>query len=178
MKLIIQVFLIFLTQSSYGQVKTNAEIQDSINHQCTHRNKFTVAERANNYPFNNSKEIRIVSINKSLGDKFIESNQIDLSLVRESVILNNSQIDSLTDILYNIGYDGTFLYYSRGCYYPKNAIIFIDTAGQAFAFIELSFQCSGFRISSNKVTPFKFCNEKYDLLKSLFRKSGILYGTD
>jgi hypothetical protein len=178
MKLIIQVILIFLIQSLYGQIKTKAELQDSIDHQCTHRNKFTVTERHSNYPFNSTKEVRIVSITKSLGYQFLETNKVDLSLIKESAKLDSLQIDSLTDILYNIDYKGTLFYYSEGCFFPKNAILFFDTDGQVFAFIELSFQCSGFKVSSKKVTHLKFCNEKYDLLKSFFRKSGVLYGTD
>ena len=173
------IFLILLLHSSFGQRKSSKEIEDSINHQCTHRNKFTIAERLSNYPFNSSKEVKLVSISKSLGPYFLKTGKVNLSLVKEITVLDNVQIDSLTDILYNIYYNGPIFYYlAEGCYHPKNAIFFIDSTGQVFDFIELSFKCSDFKLSSKKFTHFRFCNEKYSFLKSFFRKSGILYGTN
>ena len=178
-KHLIQVLLILLQSSSFGQIRSPEEIKDSINHQCTHRNNFTIAERLRNYPFNSSKQVKLASISSSLGDDFLRAGKINLALLKEVTTLDSIQINYLTDILYNLDSKGTIFYYSiEGCYYPKNAILFIDTNGQVFDLIELSFECSDFKISSEKFTHFRFCNEKYSSLKSFFKKSGISYGTN
>ncbi len=189
MKFLFTIILSFLFQFAFGQLTSlgeprsmtrKEEITDSVNEHCIHRNKINSKQRINNFPFNQAKEVRLVSFKKRYGIGLalpMKNKKVDLSKLSESFTLDKINTDSLTDILYNTGYKGLFYSFSDGCYEPRNAILFIDSLGQSFAFIELCFQCDGFRLSSKKVKAGQFCNEKYELLKSFFIKNRIVYGT-
>jgi hypothetical protein len=188
MKFLTTIFFILSFQFSSGQLKSlgkprpmtrNEEIADSTNHHCIHQNKLSINERVNKFPFNIANEIRLVSFKSNYGDGLpMKNKKVDLSKLNESVILDKTRLDSLTDILYNTGYKGIFYTFSEGCYIPRNAILFIDTSGQVQAYIELCFQCGDYRLSSKKVNAGQFCTEKYNLLEVFFKTSGIKYGTE
>lgn len=82
----------------------------------------------------------------------------------------------MTDILYNNVYRGFFFTIQSSCYSAKNAIIFLDKKGKLISFIEISFECESSRKSSKKVIAGDFCNQKYNLLKQFFNRSGIQFG--
>jgi hypothetical protein len=157
------------------------------NHECVHTTKYSLQQRLTFYPFNHAAQIILVSFdNKPDSNGLIEigsnklpmiANTIDYSKLDEIKTITNQQIDTLTGILYNNGYRGRIMIISESCYNPRNAILFIDSIGRTFAFIELCFECGGHRESSDKVQTGEFCNEKYDLLKNFFKSSGIEIGT-
>jgi hypothetical protein len=153
------------------------------NRNCSFRASYTAIQRLKFYPFNQAKEIKIVSF-ENLDSGMVEGTlpmskgSVDLTKLKEAESLSHVQIDQLTNLLYNIGYGGPFSIISEsGCYNPRNAILFLDSANKVFAFIELCFECEGHRISSSKVKAGEFCNEKYELLKTFFLSNGITYVT-
>jgi hypothetical protein len=198
MNLVSTIFLTaFITSSTKGQshripvpIKPPTEMQlqqEDKNHSCLHRNRYSEEQRLQFYPFNRSAGVKLVSFDNkpdANGTVVIGSNKlpmkngaVDYFKLDEVKDLSKLQVDTLTDILYNTGYMGSiFILTSSGCYNPRNAILFVDKTGKTFAFLELCFECSGYRRSSEKVKTGDFCNEKYELLKNLFHKAGIEIG--
>ncbi len=131
--------------------------QDQKNHLCTNTGKYSVDERRALYPYNTAVKIFLVSFDTLEGDYFthslpITNNEIDFSKISETEELSRSEIDSLTDMLLNLGYSGRiFTNSSTGCYDPQNAVLFADTNGKIFEYIEICFHCFRNRISSDKV---------------------------
>lgn len=111
----------------------------------------------------------------------VKNKIINKQQVLEKVVLADEQIDSLTSLLYNVGIKpipgiepvGT----NYKCYEPRNGILFLNSAGKAFEYIEICFACERTRKSSNLVNEGQYCSTKYDLLKNFFLKTGIKYGT-
>lgn len=156
---------------------------DTRNHGCQKINKYTLKQRLTFFPFKKAKEIQLLSFDMPdsviFGGKIpIKNGVLDNARVMENITLSEVQIDSLTHILYNHVYLGPFFtIYKIECYNPRNAILFNDAKGKTFAYIELCFECTGNRLSSPKVKPGDFCDEKYELLRIFFRQTGIQFGT-
>jgi hypothetical protein len=162
--------------------------REEDNHNCLHRNKYTLTERLAFYPFNKAEKIQLLSYDIQPGfngpDGAIKNklpilhDTICYSLLKETTALSKSDIDSLTDILFNVGYKGAIHIDSENmCFVPRNAIIFIDSAGNAFAYVEICFHCSRYESSNDNIQLGEFCNQKFNLLKSFFIKQGIKFGT-
>ena len=159
---------------------------DRVNHECEYLNKYSVEQRNLFYPFNVSNRIKLVSFAEKADKNGFAYSNGRLPLKRKKLIysdlleiktLDESQVDSLTDILYNNVYRGDiFTLTQTGRYNPKNAIIFTNENGAMIAFIEICFECQGYRTSSKKVITGDFCNQKYELLKAFFQKTGIEFG--
>lgn len=160
---------------------------ENKNHDCIHKNKYNPSQRKSFYPFSDAAFVKIVSFeNKADSIGIIETggnriplmnDTVDYSKLDEIKELNDSEVNILTDILYNTGYKGSIKIISEaGCYNPRNAILFVDSYGKTFAYIEVCFECSGYRASSEKVNSGDFCNQKYELLRKLFENIGIKVG--
>ncbi|MDJ1481979.1 hypothetical protein QNI16_15870 [Cytophagaceae bacterium YF14B1] len=105
-----------------------------------------------------------------------DSLPVKVNRTRDSLILSDSQINKLTDILYNYSYhNGRVMQTISLCYTPRHKIVFYNVQNKAFAFIELCFECQN-EEHSPKVQLGDFCSEKWDLLKNFFREIGITYG--
>lgn len=153
------------------------------NTHCKTHNKYSVDQRRGFYPFSISNRIELISYtwpdSVVMGGEIpMKNGYLNTALVRERKILSTAQTDSLTQILYNVGYKGHFFTeVDIKCYNPRNAIVFFDTRGKLAAFIELCFECQKYRVSSQKIRTGDFCVEKYELLREFFSKVGIEYGT-
>ncbi|WP_152269794.1 hypothetical protein [Agriterribacter humi] len=171
-------------EGSPRQLTKKEEKIEAINHNCIYQNKSTARQRLELFPFKKAYKIQIVSFDKpdliiSGGEIPIKDKVVDYSKLKEFKTLSNTEIDTLTDILYNHVYKGPFLTsFKSKCYNPRNAILFIDSSGQVFAFIELCFECNGFRTDSEDVQTGDFCDQKYELLRSFFVRLGIAFGTN
>jgi hypothetical protein len=179
-KIIYSLITIFISTLTFGQSKEEEERNQS----CKDWKKFTAVDRLKNYPFDRAVEVRVVSFDFR-PDTTIEDHQLpekngraDISRLREQKILDKDQVDSLTHILYNIGYFGKpTTGHLLSCYDPKNAVLFLDSKRKVFAFIEICFYCDKIRLSSPRIKIGEFCSEKYELLKAFFLRQGIQYGT-
>jgi hypothetical protein len=162
-------------------------------HDCARVNNIPPAERAKNYPFINAREIQLVSFKSSYdsvwGQYFKDSlprknDTVVYSKLFEIRTLTQSQIDTLTDLIFN--YDNKSIYKpkrnvyfigtSMNCYNPRNAILFIDKDRKVFEFIEICFECDKFYSSSDSVGFGSDCNQKLELIKDFFHRTGIEYG--
>jgi hypothetical protein len=98
---------------------------------------------------------------------------VDYSKLDKIKAINDAETDTLTDILYNIGYKRAVKVSLSSCYDPRNAILFIDNTGRTFAYIEICFECNGYRLSSSEIITGEFCSQKYDYLRLFFERNGI-----
>ncbi|RYU90114.1 hypothetical protein EWM62_11265 [Mucilaginibacter terrigena] len=101
--------------------------------------------------------------------------------VMEMRDLSKAAVDSLTDILYNVGRKPIKLpddYANPGaaCYSPANAILFMDSKGKITEFIEICFHCHRYYYSSSKTREIDYCDQKWDMLKKYFFSQGIKFG--
>lgn len=190
MRLIVFMMMILSVFEAAGQNKKlrdefleptpREELHHELANECFNSHKYNRLQRLKIYPFNKAKEIKLISFK---ADHFIpvKKKNIDYSRVIESQILNSDQTDELTDILHNVGFDPNFkvkyrIIDSYKCYEPRNGILFLNSEGKAFEFIEICFECHGTRSSSKKVKEGIFCNQKFSLLKEFFQSTGIKYG--
>lgn len=142
------------------------------------RFQFSESERLKHYPFNVAKNIIIVSfdqVNDSIGLRLpLKMGVLDTVHLKEKFKLNRSQLDQLTDILFN--YDlkkPRTIATATECFEPHHAIVFTDGQGKVMEFVEICFFCNNLEKSSGKVVVGTFCDEKYKLLKALFKQIGI-----
>ncbi len=163
------------------------------NKSCIQRVNIPFAARIKNYPFNLATQIQLVSFRNIDTSQFQNMKDIDslprlndtvcYSKLKEIRNLTFAQVDKLTDILYNVGYFGKT--YISGvvnigsmtmCYNPRNAILFLDTNGKIFEFIEICFECRKTKESSPKIYLGEMCEQKLGMIKTFFKTAGISYG--
>ncbi len=147
---------------------------NSFNLKCVHANSYTEKQRFAFYPFNkaSSSSVKLISFKDTQNTEISDRKTKNY----EEITLNKQEIVKLTDILYNYSFRGKRYEEETNCYEPRNAIIFCDNKGTEFERIELCFECSQYKKSSDKMMIGDFCVGKYELLKHLFRKVGIKYG--
>lgn len=203
---IIFIPLLFLTQALYGQpdrkLSKQQIAQEKRNHNCKRTANETFPSRMTRYPFNSSATVQFISFDLDglvviTADGEITLHSSDPGLleldtltgkytstvkplsVREVIRLTMPQLDTLTDILYNHGFVGPITGNAhRDCYSPRNAIIFRDSNGKVVAFIELCFECMETRLSDENISLGEMCDEKLNMIRDLFRKTGIRYGIE
>ncbi|HTD41376.1 MAG TPA: hypothetical protein VK671_12195 [Mucilaginibacter sp.] len=163
--------------------------------QCFNSHKYNEEQRRAFFPFNTATTVKLISF--TYGDVVytpvaVNNFSIDYSKVRESKILSSIGIDSLTDILYNVGFTPVKRpKYKKGevhelwiddsrsmcIFQPRNAILFIDSTGKVTQYISICFTCHQYYLSSRKIKYTVNCENKYELLKNYFLSQGIQYGT-
>jgi hypothetical protein len=191
------IFLLFLIPFTIlGQRKklpgppTEAEYLLAEKHnQCFNTNKYSAKQRASFFPFKEASIVKLISFPFDMEDSVhildpvaVNHFTVNYDKVIENRVLSKKGIDSLTDILYNIRKtpDGKLpleIFGEIKCYEPRNAILFINSQGVVTQYIELCFGCQKYFFSSKKIRPMEYCEQKYEMLKQLFLKQGIQYGT-
>ncbi|MES2062149.1 MAG: hypothetical protein V4456_09535 [Bacteroidota bacterium] len=164
----------------YDEPSPRAIIATSIAEECLFANKYSKTERRNMYPFKKAVKVMLVSFDES-GLIPVKNKIINKQRVAEQAVLDDVQTDSLTSILYNVGYTPVqqklLSMGQANCYEPRNGILFIDMAGRAFEYIEICFACHRTETSSKKVLEGEYCSTKFNLLRTFFVNAGIRYGT-
>jgi hypothetical protein len=163
-------------------------------HQCLNSHKYNEEQRRSFFPFNTATTVKLISFAKEdyvYTPVAVNNFIIDYSKVRESKILSNDGIDSLTDILYNVGFTPVKRpKYKKGqvhevevddsrsmcIFQPRHAILFIDSTGKVTQYISICFTCHQYYLSSRKIKYTVNCENKYELLRSYFLSQGIKYG--
>lgn len=155
-------------------------------YQCLHRDLFSKTQRRNFFPFKDAYAVRLISFNDPetyQNEIPIHEHVLDMGKVREIKTPTDNGIDSLTDILYNIGYTPvapTELRISDPggkCFNPRNAVLFMDKNNKVVEYINICFECHQIEYSSDKIKRIDFCKQKFDLMKSYFLARGIKIGT-
>lgn len=160
---------------------------------CIQVNNYSVKDRLKKYPFNKAVKILAVSYhyNSSVThlkkskqpfsnyDLHINNGILDSTTLVEIKLLNQYQINKLTNIIYNITYGDAPIHTAdhMSCFMPRNALIFIDKDGKVFDYLEICFECLNAESQSDRITIGTVCNQKYQILKRFFVKLGIKTGT-
>ncbi|HEY9004931.1 MAG TPA: hypothetical protein VIM75_02300 [Ohtaekwangia sp.] len=105
---------------------------------------------------------------------------VDAGVFLELKTLSTTDRDDLLKILvnYNFTFDKvksikkTVVF----CYDPENAILLYDRKDRVIGYIELCFECFGYKNQPTSLTVGDFCDEKFEILKDLFKRNGIQYG--
>ena len=198
------LLILFCTQFSFSQQEDEVK--------CGWYGNKTVEERNQMFPFNTAKKVIYISFyeteeevyldekgkeisNDSLIDiyltkiskKVIQINQNYKYYVKEEVVLNENQINELSNLVINFiverkpRTDG--VYTQVGCYVPRNAILFYDEFDKIIATTDICFQCSQYYSNWEKnifdfdgFSEEKSCYESIKILKNLLKIAGIKYG--
>lgn len=149
----------------------------------TNHTKYKLSERRALYPFKEATAIKLVSFGPvdpkdardwELFELPMENDTVCFNRLNQQLLLNQPQIDTLTDILYNICHRNSINTISRmACYFPRNAILFIDSKGQAREYIEICFECHGKRESKEGLLKEEFCDNTYKVLQQYFTRLGL-----
>lgn len=194
--LLIQITFGQKTTATKPKIRHATEKEQEFNdrsNDCIKHTTRSFTERLKNYPFNIAAQIQLVSFKHNTADDKFDgykdslprnNDTICYSKLNEIRNLTYTQVDKLTDVLYNYGYrreiNDTNLIYtdiSLQCYNPRNAILFLDSLGKVFEFIEICFECDKTKESSDKVNLGVSCNQKLGLIKRFFIEIGVDYGT-
>lgn len=152
--------------------------------------KYPLRERLSFFPFAQSSKIMLVAFDKrvdSTGYKKTKYSHVDykwgmpmqndticFSKLAQTLTLNLSQVDTLTDIMYNTCHRWTVTDESPAtCYLPHNAILFFDQYDKVFAYIEICFGCMRTRFSSEKIKRFEQCDYAMKDLRKYFVQLGV-----
>lgn len=174
MKYFLLLFILLINfRYSIGQ----KNIHQKEDYNCFKRYNFSLKYRLSFYPFSKAKKVMLVSFDESFEGLPMKNKRVDISKLKEIKTLSSVQIDSFTNLLYNMSAKGNiYRLTSASCYDPRNAILFSDESGKIFEYIEICFECHRTVTSSDKVQDGITCDQKFELLKSYFAKQGIKYG--
>jgi hypothetical protein len=157
---------------------------------CIYTGKLNPHDRIKTYPFNTASKVLLVSYKAetiSLDDSTTiyegsipkENEQIDFKKFKETIILSKTQIDTLTDIIFNYNYQDRKLAMTEHstCDFPtENAILFLDINDSCFAYVELCFSCDDYKLNPDSLDFGDFCSGKFLLIKDFISRQGIHYG--
>ena len=90
---------------------------------------------------------------------------------------------SLSNILFNhkVSTKGIVGSFELGCYFPRNAIIFLDKEEKPIGFIEICFECARMNGSMpvlQEMAETRLCIIKLTRMEQLFGSVGIHFGVD
>jgi hypothetical protein len=191
---IFRILLLFVIAFSYNltysQTKKKKYEEESEKLNCVKNSNITLEKRLANFPYNLTSQIKIVSYKNKEEGIIGEDLQKYLNLLvakKDSIIenkfdeinvLNLEQIDKLTNIIYNYGYESaTDFRVVTDCYMPRNAILFYNIENKVIGFIEICFECNNYRTNDNKINLGEEYMQKFKLLQEFFKDCGITYGT-
>lgn len=196
--LLILILIVFTINFSQSQNKINRINSSDENGFCTRKRNISFKNRIQNFPFNLTSQIVFISYKTKFDNKSKDSLQFDAEGMQLQKLLNSikigqdsinekyfleskkldfKQTEKLTDVFFNYGFKSKYYVTSdTKCYEPRNAIIFINKDNKVIAFIEICFACQHIRSSDQKIGFGEYCEQKYDLVKEIFKESGIKYG--
>jgi hypothetical protein len=159
---------------------------------CGKKKKLKNLEIKKQFPYNETELIKLVSfkydypeIQSDTGDIEVPdyqpeipktSGKLDLTKMFETKTLDSKLTEKLLDILVN--YDNEDRQSEVAfCYEPRNGIVFLDKEDNVIGYVEICFDCLRYKVVPNSMNVTRFCTEKFDALKNIFKEVGITYGT-
>lgn len=151
---------------------------------CKENNSLTVEQRNEEFQFKNSTKIVYASfpqkVDSDLEDYFDEIDKdyskFNLKDFHETKFLNINEINNLSYLIYNYGFRKNInAGRSSNCYFPNNAILFLNDDNSLLGYIEICFDCHKYRTSGENYTLGEECSQKVNKLKELFVEAGITY---
>jgi len=167
---------------------------------CVLTEKYSEVQLLQQYPFNKATKILAVSYQNGgepnpdfrLYGKvlkptykpyglYVKNGKLNPKSLFELKQFSKAQTVQLGNLLYNTTvkahYDTSkYAEPGSGCFFPRNAILFIDKNEKVFDYIEICYQCGGTDSKSHKLFLFR-CNQALDISKKLLTDIGIKFGT-
>ena len=165
---------------------------------CIETRKYSLKQRLKHYPFNKAAKIVAVSYMAEMsfsmsqhmvkdtselftkqrlsGLHFRKNGMLDSTTLIEAKTLNKSQINQLTNIIYNISNSKPSVSPGTKCApYYRNALIYIDKNDKIFDYMEICFECGQTYSKSGRLYLGDDCNQKYNIVKKFLKSVGINY---
>ncbi len=146
---------------------------------CYFNGNLSPEDRRKKFPFQAVSEIRIVSFAKNYEQLLFDKDSLlKTALFTDNIVLQQEQIDSLTNVLFNYNYSPQTQLFEQvqlGCYEPRHAIVFLGKEKKVKYYLELCFQCRAFKSNLPDSTWGNFCSGKYDRIKESFAFAGVSY---
>jgi hypothetical protein len=149
----------------------------------SHYEHYSRAERQSKYPFNQTKSARLVSFgiaNRHMNKREeyripLKDSVADLSKMDEVVDIPMSDLDSIADILLNTCHRlDSFASMYVFCNIPRNAVLFYDSTGENFEYLEICFECQKLNPGSSLFFfDSMICDNVYKDLQSFFKRRGL-----
>lgn len=198
--LCISLFTTTIANAQHKVSKTSG-VKNNKGQKVTETN-LNLSKRINSYPLNKASQIKIISYNLNsdgmtrvsaetydkttrttvttldynMGIELPRKNLDSLSLenVTQIKTLNLSQVEKLSDILYNTcaRLNTNCSQIIRGCYLPRNAILFFDENGKVFEYLEICFECKT-KETFGKIENLDLSDYMYNDLEKYFNNLGI-----
>ena len=156
----------------------SADFGDSL-YNCVLNGTLTKEERRNISHFKIAKKVKLISFSRKVAIATpIDKNMLASRYLKDEITLTDSQIDELTEILYNYNYStGLKLWtISHGsCYEPRHSIVFLNSSDKVFGYFEICFECRNATTLPAGENIGTFCADKYELLKDYFKSAGVQF---
>jgi len=153
--------------------------KEGYDRDCVHRNIYTETHRSHFFPFNVADSVKLVSFRYHNNSYPIKKGYIINDSLIEQRLLTKSEVNQLTDIIYNTGVKkNNGIASLTECFWPRNAVLFIDKSGQLRAYVLICFHCNRSENSNDGMRPWDDCYQKSEMIHQLFISAGIKYGTD
>lgn len=180
MKYFIAVSILFIISLNLVSGQKNIDTSKTLyGDDCVYKQKYSAFKRSKIYPFDVADSIKLISFRQHRNNYPIKGDSIIADSLIEIKKILRSSIDTLTDILYNnFYYKPSNIGSMTQCFYPRNAILFLDKTGHVKEYVLICFHCNRYEVSSSKVYLGDNCNQKMEKLRIFFSKMGIKFGTD
>ncbi len=197
-KIIIIVLFTLSFCISFGQVKNKKSLPpkpptDKMVNDCNcyKIKNINTTKLLQNYPFNQAKTIMVVTfesyfrLNSNFGSTspaLIQNDSLVKKNLKQIITLDSTQINQLTNIIFNYG-EGKRCYANartvQGCYFPRHAIVFLDSNNRVIDFFEICFECNSY-VTKDKLleNSLSKCNNQLSLIKKYFEQIGITHWKD
>lgn len=151
--------------------KKNTKSCRCINHQL-----LASSELRAMFPFDKAKEVWLNSYENDGSGEELPKGVVPKEKYKDSLQLNNKQIEQLAQILYNYGYsEKPSIINELSCFVPRHSVIFLDEKRVKFASIDICFECLKVQVSPETLFLPEMCAEKMKMLKKMFRSVGAKY---
>ena len=189
------VFILFLSVGFLKQVTGQTVVETAnkshkkFDEECVYKQKYSAVQRSKFYPFNIAGTIKLVSFRYHKRNYPVNGDTVLYDSLIEVKILTKNELNGLTDILYNnfkyklpkpLYYKGIKYYIGEynQCFFPRNAILFIDKKGRLRESVLICFHCKNHESSSDKIKLGEDCTGKIERLRQFYIAMKVVFGTD
>ena len=137
------------------------------------------------YPFNKSSKVQLVifSVSEPINEDWSKivcleipkkNGVVDTLQLENRKTLNSMQIEKVYEAMNFKGTDcSENVYRKKECNESGYGILFYNSKGEVFEYIELCFNCMQFTVSSKNVNLGLMCYDKYSQFEKLFNENGL-----